>query len=813
MMFSGVARGVLLVLAVLAVGLPSAGACLDPSRFGVPESSRFSSAFEWQPAASGQADGGSEIPRSTVPGIPALVVGGILVSIGAYHLLLFAIHRRVFEYLWFGLLVMDFAAITWLGDLPGGRWTAVLAHLGAVLFLQFFAARRDERLGRWLRIYRDSHAILAVALLVTPAAWIEASEAMRWLWALPLLAVLPVLLRQGTGDRGFEQQVATFAVLAIPLAIAADRIFDVIGTTIILPLPGVGFLLWAGAVWLSVSSRITKSQRELDRFRHQLERMAEDRTDELTKTHRELEAQVGERRLVEDAMRMLERAVEQSIDGIAVTDMAGSTQFLNESWARLHGYEVFEVLGYDLTLFHTTEQMQEQVFPMMARARDHGAFEGEIWHRRQDGTTFPTWMSVTRLQGPDDEPVGMVIIARDVSERRKAAEERLRLESKLLQAERLESLANLAAGIAHDYNNLLTGILGNTSRVAAELTTDPVKRGQIDRIEAAAEQAARLSDQLLAYAGEDRLSSKVVELNSMVEDAKEELLGIAPPTIEVEFHLNEGLPSIEADAIQLTQVMVNLVRNACESLGDGRGVVAIRTGKIRAERSYFEGAFLDEGQPAGEYVVFEVTDTGIGVEEDILPRLFDPFFSTKGRSRGLGLATALGIVRAHKGAIKVYSQVGKGTTFEVLFPATDKRPEAAVSEQDLQRWKGRGQVLVVDDEPLVLEVAREILEHHDFNVHTATNGAEAVEAYRQQPGGFRAVVLDQTMPVMGGADAFREIRSFDPEAVVLLMSGFSARLGKQLAAEGLAGFLPKPFRPSDLVRKVREVVEASESDG
>ncbi|MEE8526587.1 MAG: response regulator, partial [Thermoanaerobaculia bacterium] len=281
--------------------------------------------------------------------------------------------------------------------------------------------------------------------------------------------------------------------------------------------------------------------------------------------------------------------------------------------------------------------------------------------------------------------------------------------------------------------------------------------------------------------------------------------------IELELHLNEGLPRIEADPVQLGQVMVNLVRNACESIGDDRGVVAIRTSRVQAERSYFEGAVLDDGQPAGDYVLFEVTDTGCGIDEETRARLFDPFFSTKGRSRGLGLATALGIVRAHKGAIKVFSQVGRGTTFEVLFPATDKRPEAAVSEQDLQRWKGRGRVLVVDDEPLVLEVSKEILEHHDFDVLTATDGRQAVEAYRRQPGEFRAVVLDQTMPVMGGAEAFREIRRIDPDAVVLLMSGFSARLGKQLAAEGLAGFLPKPFRPSELVRKVREVLEESES--
>lgn len=785
-MWSGVARCLLPAAWVLAAWLPTAAAWGDPRSAAEPR-----------------------LPYD----VAAIVVSGVLTALAGYFLLLFVLHRRETEYLWLGLLVGDFAALSWLGGGAAGaamRWDAVLAHGGAALFVAWAGPRLPRRFARWGRLFGYSHGVLAAASAVVPPAWIDASETLRWLWGLPLLAILLPLLRQGLERPEIEERIADVSILAVPLAVAAEHILSAGGVPSPLPLPGTGYLLWAGAVWLAVSSRFSRAHQELDRFRHQLEKMAEERTDELTTTHRRLESQVGERRLMEGAMRLLERAVEQSIDGIAVTDMAGSTQFLNEAWARLHGYEVFEVLGYDLTLFHTPEQMQEQVYPLMAKVRDQGAFEGEVWHRRKDGKVFPTWMSVTRLQDAEDRAVGMVIIARDVSERRKAAEERLRLESKLLQAEKLESLAKLAAGIAHDYNNLLTGILGNTSRAAAELAADPIKRGQIDRIEAAAEQAARLSDQLLACAGEDRLSFKIVELNPLVESAREELVGIAPPEIELDLHLNEGLPQIEADPVQLSQVMINLVRNACESIDGDRGVVAVRTSKVRAERAYFEGAFLDEGQPPGDYAVFEVTDTGCGIDDDTRIRLFDPFFSTKGRSRGLGLATALGIVRAHKGAIKVYSQVGRGTTFEVLFPATAKRPEAEVSEQELQQWKGRGRVLVVDDEPLVLEVSKEILEYHDFDVLTATDGREAVEVYRRLPGQFRAVVLDQTMPVMGGAEAFREIRAIDPDAVVLLMSGFSARVGKQLAAEGLAGFLPKPFRPSDLVRKVREVLEESE---
>ena len=571
---------------------------------------------------------------------------------------------------------------------------------------------------------------------------------------------------------------------------------------------------WLGvSMALSLSNRFSRVHQELDELRLQLEERVEDRTEELAHTHRRLSSEVSERRVVEEALRMLERAVEQSIDGIAVTDLAGSTQFLNAAWAEMHGHEVFDVLGYDLSLFHTPEQMQAEVYPLMAQVREKGAFQGEVGHRQQDGKVFPTWMSVTLLQDENARPVGMLFIARDITERRRSAEEQLRLEARARQVDKLESLAALASGISHDFNNLLTGILGNTGLVMRDLPPEDPNLGMVQQIESAAERAASLSDQLLSYAGEDRPSLSPRSLNALVNASREELEDLVPEGTTLQFQLRSSLPPVEVDRNQIRTVLINLVKNAAESLPGGQGVITVRSSQRQAERSYFDGAVVDDGLPAGTYVFFEVSDSGAGVDEGIRSRMFDPFFSTKGTGRGLGLASSLGIVRAHGGTIKVYSEPERGSTFEVLLPASKKIVKPDTRETNVKDWRAGGTVLVVDDEELVREVAEDILEQQGFEVLVAENGRQAVDIYRQRHPEIKLVLLDLTMPEMDGEEAFHTIRDFDPEALVLLMSGYSQqRARERLEGAGLAGFLHKPFRPRDLLRKFHDVLEGLDKE-
>jgi len=751
---------------------------------------------------------------------PAAMLVGLLIAIAVYHLQFFVRRREFRELLWFALLTLDGALLTLLnyyGDrlLPSHaaaqRLMESLKHLAVILAIEFFCNLVRRKVVPWLRGTQLVHGAIALVLLLVPGLELMArTQMLRWFLLLPAFGAMGWLVWKELDSNRREHSILLIAGLAVPIAAAGDVGLRLWGYQGLFSLVVLAFA-WLGiSMTLSLSNRFSLMHQELDELRLQLEEKVEDRTEELARTNGRLRSEVAERRLVEEALRMLERAVEQSIDGIAVTDPSGSTQFLNVAWADMHGHDVFDVLGYDLSLFHTPEQMQGEVYPLMAQVRDRRAFQGEVGHRKKDGTVFPTWMSVSFLQDESSRLVGMLFVARDITERRRAAEEQLRLEARARQVDKLESLAILASGIGHDFNNLLTGILGNSGLVLRELPPAAAERTMVYQVEAAAEKAANLSDQLLSYAGEDRLRLRPSSLNELVRESEGALGEVVPEGATLQFQLRRGLPPVEVDPEQIKSVLSNLVKNAGESLAEGRGVITVRSSQVQAERSYFEGAVVDDGLPAGTYIFFEVSDSGVGVDESVRNRMFEPFFSTKGTGRGLGLASSLGIVRAHRGTITVYSEPGRGSTFEVLLPAAQER-QVEVPETSVKDWRGGGTILVVDDEELVREVAQDILEQQGFEVLVAVDGRQAVEIFGQCAAGIRAVLLDLTMPGMDGEEAFHGIREIDSKAVILLMSGYSQQRARQrMEGEGLAGFLHKPFRPRDLLSKLREVLAAAE---
>lgn len=756
---------------------------------------------------------------------PAAILTGLLIAIGLYHLQFFRQRSQAKTHLWFGLLAMVASAFTLLtyfgGEISGGfprhhRAIAVVAHLMLVLTVEFFWALVAQPVRTFWRAFQGANGLLALLAVLLPAIpWLARLQVFRWILCLVLFAALAAMVwRRISGKKAGVTPPMWLAGVGVPLAVVVEATARSRGFGDLWLLPLATFSALGISMVLVLSNRFSRVHGELDEMRQQLEQKAEKRTEELAQTHERLRSEVAERQLVDEALRMLERAVEQSIDGIAVVDLAGSTQFLNAAWAEMHEHDVFDVLGYELGLFHSPEQMQAEVYPLMAEVRDKGGFQGEVGHRRKSGVTFPTWSSVTLLHGESNEPVGMVFIARDISDRRQAAEEQLRLEDRARQAERLESLAILASGIAHDFNNLLTGILGSTGlalrEAEAEAEGEGEDQGVIDRlgqIEAAAERAATLSDQLFSYAGEEQLTLRPLDLNELVEGVRSALEELVPAETTLQFQLKEGLAPVDMDAGQIRQVLLQLVRNGVESMEDSGGVLTIRTSSVSAWATYFEGAFPPEGLEPGPYVFFEVSDSGRGLEESTRTRMFDPFYSTKAPGRGLGLATALGIVRAHRGAIKVYSAPGRGSTFEVLFPASSREVMGSTADTRFQNWQSSGTILVVDDEVLVREVAEDILTRHGFEVLTVEDGESAMAKYHSRQGEIMGVLLDLTMPGMDGEETFHGIREIDPEARVILMSGYSQKRARQrLEGFGLAGFLHKPFRPSELVQKVREAL-------
>ena len=427
------------------------------------------------------------------------------------------------------------------------------------------------------------------------------------------------------------------------------------------------------------------------------------------------------------------------------------------------------------------------------------------WHhefrlRHADG-------SVVWLRGdsvPERDDAGNTVwygFISDVTEAR-------RLETKLVESAKLESLGVLAGGIAHDFNNLLTGILGNASLARQELPPTSLGQPMLDQIETAARRAADLCKQMLAYSGKGRFVVQSLDLNKLIEDTTHLLnISIAKNCI-LRFNLAPSLPPIRADATQLRQVIMNLVINGSEAIASRSGVLALTTGVARVDDEYLKGFRPDASPPPGDYVFVEVSDNGCGMDAATLTRIFDPFFTTKFTGRGLGLAAVLGIVRGHKGGLKVYSEPGKGTTFKLFFPVANGRAQDSTSPFPAPlAFKGTGTVLVVDDEETVRTVAARMLERLGFSVVLANDGREGMEKFRADPARFTLVLLDLTMPHLDGEETFRQMRMLNPGVRVILTSGFNQQEAvNRFTGKGLAGFIQKPFELGSLIQVIRSVL-------
>ena len=758
--------------------------------------------------------------RQQQRGALPLTLASLAALIGLFHMIVAVRRKRWGPNALFGAVTWAgwcFVLINEQGELLFSshdmmRRALVLAsHVTLVLVIELAWHLLRQRKPAWASAYQGSHLAIALGALVVSPQLLSISLPGRLIWTSGMVFYLVVRLLQRARHSPAKERLGPWAAASLPCSLLLDLI-----------LQGYGFdgrflfsnltLLGVGTIGiLTASERFQRVHQDLERLSQHLEVEVDEQTEELATANRRLQGHIAERRLVEEALRMLERAVEQSEDGIAVTDLSGSTKFINEAWARMHGHDVYEVLGYEIGLFHTAEQMQEEVFPLMTWVRQHGSFQGEVGHRRKDGSTFPAWMSITRLRSEDGEAMGMVAIARDITAQRQAAEDRLKLEKEAQQAEKLESLAILAAGIAHDFNNLLTSVLGHASLLARHLSPASTDYGRARQIEAAADRAAKLSDQLLSYAGEDQMAPQVQSLNDAIDSLREALLQLMPEGATLQFQLKRDLPLAKIDRDQIHNILLHLVRNGVDALEGQEGVVTVRTSQVDASSTYFEGAFGDAGRAAGPYVFFEVSDSGRGIDAATQAHIFDPFFTTKSDGRGLGLAATLGIVRAHEGAIKVYSQPSRGTTFEVLFPVTDEAESGVVDIREVRSWQGGGTILVADDEDLVREVAKDILEAQGFEVLTAEDGRQAVRLFRKRRFDIRAVLLDLTMPQMDGEQALRAMHLAQPDAKILMMSGYNRQqIRRRLEGEKIAGFLHKPFRPEDLLGLLREVLDPPE---
>ncbi|MBI2922330.1 MAG: response regulator [Planctomycetes bacterium] len=400
----------------------------------------------------------------------------------------------------------------------------------------------------------------------------------------------------------------------------------------------------------------------------------------------------------------------------------------------------------------------------------------------------------------------------EIAERERGEAERWRLEARMLEAQKLESLGVLAGGIAHDFNNLLVGVLGNVGIALKSLGPESPAYESLEQIGLAATRAADLTRQILAYSGRGRFRLERVDATGLVEEMARLLSTVVSKKASVRLELSRDLPAIEADATQFRQVVMNLITNASDALRDAPGEIVVRTGVAKPDRDGLSHSFLEEGAVAGPCVYVEVEDTGCGMDEATRARMFEPFYTTRFAGRGLGLSAALGIVRAHRGGIAVSSAPGQGTTVRVLFPAAGTAaatpsavPAASPPPPAVRRT---GAVLIVEDDDGGRLVVARILSDAGYPVLLARDGLEAIRVYRERKAEIGLVLLDVTMPRLGGAETLEELRRIDPAVRVILMSGYDEEdVAGRFASAPPLGFLRKPYPIEEMLGRVGDVLE------
>jgi PAS domain S-box-containing protein len=500
------------------------------------------------------------------------------------------------------------------------------------------------------------------------------------------------------------------------------------------------------------------------------------------------------------ALREQAQLLDLAHDAIFSATGDGTILFWNHGAAEMYGWTRDEATGQvSHDLLHTV--FPEPLAEVIRHLNAEGHWEGELIHTCRDGSTITVASRWAPRQGPKGEYRGFLEINTDITEHKK-------IEDQLRHTQKLESLGVLAGGVAHDFNNLLTGILGNANLALDATPAHHPNRVLIEEVMLAAERAADLTRQLLAYAGKGRFIMRTVDLSTLVREISGLVQTSIPKPVQLRLQLAENLPGIYGDPGQLQQIVMNLVINGAEAIGPGGGTVLVRTEEQNLDEpdiARILGPSPVEPLKPGRFVALEVRDTGCGMAPETLPRIFDPFFSTKFAGRGLGLSAVSGIVRSHHGALQVSSRQGHGTTFKVLLPASSAagREVPVDSARDLT---GHGKILVVDDEEIVRQTARNALERFGYEVVLAADGAQAVETFGRETG-VSLVLLDLTMPVMGGEEALQRLRQIDPSVRVLLSSGYNeAEAVERFADKGLAGFMQKPYTAVALAEKVKSAL-------
>jgi len=518
---------------------------------------------------------------------------------------------------------------------------------------------------------------------------------------------------------------------------------------------------------------------------------------------------ITKRKLTEEKLSLQSGIITRMSEGVFMVNEDSIIVYTNPAFERMFGYDSDEMIGFHVSNLNapTEKSSEETAEEILKILNNTGKWIGEIQNIKKDGTTFWSSANVTIL---DHQKYGKAFISvqTDISELKQTKDEKKELENKLQQAQKMESIGNLAGGIAHDFNNLLFPIIGMSEMLLEDLPEDSLEYENAEEIFQAGKRAGDLVKQILAFSRQSEHKMSPVRVQNVLKEVLKLSRSTIPTNIEIQQNIQQDCGLVMADPTQIHQIGMNLITNAFHAIEGKNGTIDIELKEIILKDNELSGRDLQPGQ----YIKLSVSDNGIGMSEDTILKIFEPYYTTKeqGKGTGLGLAVLYGIVKEHKGEINVYSELGKGTAFNVYLPIMKKLSEVTAVDKMVKVETGIERILLVDDEISVAKLEGQMLSRLGYRVTVKTESNDALNTFKANPNSFDLVISDMTMPGMTGDQLTKKIISIKPGIPIIICTGFSERINKDQAKMlGVKGFLMKPVIKSDMAQMVRNVLDES----
>ncbi|MBF0528810.1 MAG: PAS domain S-box protein [Deltaproteobacteria bacterium] len=530
---------------------------------------------------------------------------------------------------------------------------------------------------------------------------------------------------------------------------------------------------------------------------------------------------MNERKEVQEALRRSEEQyrfiTDNMQESVWMSDLNFKTTWLSPSTTRTRGYNLEEFQNLTLEDQLTPESLAKvmEIVANILTSERLADIHLQITETMElelickDGSTIWNELNVTLLRDEEGKPSGLLGVARDITQKKKAEEERQKLEAQLRQSQKMEAIGTLAGGIAHDFNNILAAIMGFTEMTLINTPKGTTARRNLEQVMKAGHRAKNLIQQILSFCRRTAQPRKTIEIDSIICEALKFLRATLPTTIEIRQDLKKNLGAVSADPTQIHQVLTNLCTNAAYAMRAGGGVLTVSLSNIVLEEN---ASSRLNNLPPGLYQRILVSDTGHGLDRNIMERIFEPFFTTKepGEGTGMGLSVVYGIVKDHGGEITVESEPGKGSTFHVYLPVVKDSVKSDPPEAARPLPTGNEHILFVDDEEALVSLSSEILEHLGYQVTSRTSSLEALEMFRHDPEKFDLIITDQTMPHLTGIELSQEILKIRPDKPIILCTGFSQQVSAEMVLDmGIKRLLLKPFVLRDVANAVRLLLDGS----